>query len=74
MLQNPRKDTFLVLIGFESSWGRFTVFKQLLYTLKIPFFPFQTILKIYSIFLHIYRVVEEYFQEFRSKSLFSRNF
>ena len=49
-------------------------FKQLLYPLKILASLFQNILEIHSMVLPTSRILEEYFQEFRPKSPFSKNF
>ena len=61
-------------LALGSSRGGLTAFKQLLKPLKILASLFQNILEIYSMILPILRILEEYFQEFRPKSLFSRNF
>ena len=64
----------LLQLASGSPRGGLITFKQLLQPLKILASLFQNILEIYSMILPSFRILEEYFQEFTPKSLFSRNF
>ena len=74
MLQNPRNVSSLAPIGVAVLPGDLRYFKQLHLGSKFQTYPFKMALKFFPILLGTYRILENFFQEFRSKTLITMIF
>ena len=61
---------FLSKLTLKVKLGSLIIFNNFVKVLKIHTYLFWNLLKIYSIILYTYRIVEKNSQEFRPKSLF----